>query len=234
MDRMLVVVFDTESKAYEGKKALYQLAAEGHIVAYAHAVVAKNADGSATVRQRSHQWPIATLAGTFLGGLAGLLVGMTGLAIGATLGLLGGIFMDINNARIGEDFIDDVTEPLLPGTFVVIAEVQESWTAPVDLRMEALGGKVFRRAMSVDEHTVDEQEAAALMNDLAQLMAEQAKAHADRRAKILARLERAKERREAAQCDALGKTEMLRTNAAALMTRGAEVDLYNRSHELSV
>jgi hypothetical protein len=100
--------------------------------------------------------------------------------------------------------------------------------------MEALGGKVFRRAMSVDKHTVDEQEAAALMNDLAQLMAEQAKAHADRRAKILARLERAKERREAAQCDALGKTEMLRTNAAALMTRGAEVDLYNRSHELSV
>jgi len=225
MDRMLVVVFDTESKAYEGKKALYQLAAEGHIVAYAHAVVAKNADGSATVRQRSHQWPIATLAGTFLGGLAGLLVGMTGLAIGATLGLLGGIFMDINNARIGEDFMDDVTRELLPGTFVVIAQVQESWTAPVDLRMEALGGKVFRRAMSVDEHTVDEQEAAALMNDLAQLMGEQTKAHANRRAKILARLERAKERREAAHSDAMGKTEMLKTKASALKTREAAVHI---------
>jgi hypothetical protein len=32
MDRMLVVVFDTEPKAYEGKKALIQLENEGSIV----------------------------------------------------------------------------------------------------------------------------------------------------------------------------------------------------------
>ena len=33
MDRMLVVVFDNESKAYEGKKALLQLDGEGSITA---------------------------------------------------------------------------------------------------------------------------------------------------------------------------------------------------------
>ncbi len=45
MDRMLVVVFDSESKAYEGKKALLQLDGEGSISAYGYAVVAKNSDG---------------------------------------------------------------------------------------------------------------------------------------------------------------------------------------------
>jgi hypothetical protein len=42
MDRMLVVVFDTETKAYEGKKTLLQLENEGSIVVYAYAVIAKD------------------------------------------------------------------------------------------------------------------------------------------------------------------------------------------------
>ena len=41
MDRMLLVVFDNENKAYEGKKALLQLDCEGSIGVYAYAVVAK-------------------------------------------------------------------------------------------------------------------------------------------------------------------------------------------------
>ena len=40
MDRMLVVVFDNENKAYEGKKALLQLDGEGSISVYAYTVLA--------------------------------------------------------------------------------------------------------------------------------------------------------------------------------------------------
>ena len=48
MERMLLVVFDTENKPCEGKKALFQLETEGSISVYASAVVTKNADGTAT------------------------------------------------------------------------------------------------------------------------------------------------------------------------------------------
>ena len=51
MDRMLVVVFDSETKAYEGKRALIQLDSEGSIGLYGYAVVAKNADGTTTFKQ---------------------------------------------------------------------------------------------------------------------------------------------------------------------------------------
>ena len=67
MDRMLVVVFGNEAKAYEGKKALLQLDGEGSISVYAYAVVAKNADGSATVKQGDDAGPLGTLVGTSLG-----------------------------------------------------------------------------------------------------------------------------------------------------------------------
>ena len=87
MDRMLVVVFDSERKAYEGKKALLQLDAEGSISVYGYAVVAKNADGTATIKQGDDVGPLGTLVGTTLGSLIGVLFGPVGLAIGATVGL---------------------------------------------------------------------------------------------------------------------------------------------------
>jgi uncharacterized membrane protein len=73
MDRMLAVVFDTEAKAFEGKKTLLQLENEGSIVVYAHAVVAKNADGSVTVRRTDDPGALGMLLGTSIGTLIGFL-----------------------------------------------------------------------------------------------------------------------------------------------------------------
>ena len=35
-------------------------------------------------------------------------------------------------------------ETLTPGKFALVAEINESWTMPLDSRMEAVGGTVFR------------------------------------------------------------------------------------------
>jgi uncharacterized membrane protein len=230
---MLVVVFDSENKAYGGKKALSQLESEGSIAVYAYAVIGKNPDGTTTLKQGDDPGPLGTLVGTSVGSLIGLLGGPVGLAIGATAGLFAGGMEDLNNARVGEDFIDDVRQELQPNKFAVVAEIQEDWTTPVDSRMEALGGKVYRRALSEVKQTVDDEEIAAMKADLAQLKAERAKAHADREAKlqekinqldskIHAWLEKAKERRQAAERQAKAKVEILKAKAAALKAKAAE------------
>jgi uncharacterized membrane protein len=162
MDRMLVVVFDNESKAYEGKKALLQLDKEGSIGVYGYAVLAKNADGSASVKQGEDVGPIGSLIGTSLGSLIGVLAGPVGLAVGASAGLAAGGAFDVNNAGIGFDFIDDVSKVLLPNRVAVIAEVDEDWTTPVDTRMEAIGGTVFRRALSEIKEKIHEESVAAM------------------------------------------------------------------------
>src|SRR5580700_7808949 len=233
MDRMLVVVFDTEKKAYEGQKALLQLDGEGSIVAYAYAVVAKDANGTVTVKQSDDPGPLGSLVGTSLGSLIGLLGGPVGLAIGASVGLVAGSTVDLSNARVGGDFVDDVSKQLRPNRFAVVAEVQEDWTTPVDTRMEAAGGTVFRRALSDVKDTIDDEDTAAMQADLAQMKAEHAQARADRKAKlqekvdrldsqIQARLEKAKEQRQAAQKRAKAKVEILKTKAAALKARAAQ------------
>ncbi|MGP0018304.1 MAG: DUF1269 domain-containing protein [Candidatus Sulfotelmatobacter sp.] len=234
MNRMLVVVFDNEDKAYEGKTALLQLDDEGIISVYAHAMLTKHADGTVTVNKEDDFGPFGTLAGTELGTLIGLLGGPTSLAIGAVVGLLAGSTVDLNNVRIGNDFIADVTKELLPSKFAVVADVDEDSTAPVDRHMESLGGIVFRRALSDVKHTIHEEHVAAMKADLAHMKAEQAKAHADRKAKlqekinqldskIQAQLQKAKERREAAERQETAKAEILKAKAAALKARAAEI-----------
>jgi uncharacterized membrane protein len=232
MDRMLVVVFDNENKAYEGKRALLQLDDEGSISLYAYAVLAKHADGTASVKQGDDSGPIGSMVGTSLGSLIGLLGGPAGLAIGAAAGLAAGGAADLNNARIGEDFIDDVSKLLLPNRVAVVAEIEEDWTTPVDTRMEAIGGTVFRRALSDVRDTVDDEEIAGMKADLAQMKAEHAKAHADRKAKlqekinqldskIQTQLQKAKDRRAAAKRQAQAKVQVLETRAAAAKARAS-------------
>jgi uncharacterized membrane protein len=232
MDRMLVVVFDDEAKAYEGKKALAQLDSEGSISVYAYAVLAKHADGTATIKQGDDSGPIGTLLGTSFGSLIGLLGGPVGAAFGAATGLAVGGATDLNNARIGDDFIDDVSKVLLPNTVAVVAEIEEEWTTPVDTRMEAIGGIVFRRSLSDAKHTIHEENVAAMKADLAQMKAEQAKAHADRKAKlqekinqldskIQVQLQKAKDRREAAERQAQAKVRVLKAKAAAAKAKAS-------------
>ena len=225
MDRMLVVVFDNENKAYEGKKALQQLDNEGSVSVYGYAVLAKNADGSATIKQGDDVGPIGTLLGTSLGSLIGVLGGPAGMAVGAAAGMAAGSSIDLDNVRVGSDFIDDVQKVLSPRKVALIAEIDEDWTAPVDTRMEAIGGTVFRRALSEATQTANQEDIAAMKADLAQMKAEHAQAQADRKAKlqdkinqldskIQAQLQKAKEGRDAAERQAQAKIQVLKARAA--------------------
>jgi uncharacterized membrane protein len=232
MDRMLVVVFDNESKAYEGKKALLQLDGEGSISLYAYAVLKKRPDGTATVEQGDDSGPLATLAGTAFGSVIGLLGGPAGVAIGFAAGALAGSMVDLNNARIGSDFIDDVNKSLSPNRVAVVAEIDEDWTTPVDTRMEAIGGTVFRRALSEVRKTVHSEDVAAMKADFAQMKAEHAKAQADRKAKLTEKMnqidskiqafnQRDMERTQAVEREARAKVEALKAKASAPRARAS-------------
>ena len=232
MDRMLVVVFDNETKAYEGKKALTQLDNEGSISVYGYAVVAKNVDGTASIKQGDDAGPLGTLAGTALGSLIGALFGPVGLAVGATAGLTGGASFDLLNAGVGEDFIDEVSKALTQGKVAVVAEIEEDWTTPVDSRMDAIGGTVYRRALSDVTHQVNQENVAAMKADMAQLKAEHAQARADRKAKLETKinqldskiqdqLQKAKEQRQATERKAQAKVEILKSKAAAAAARAS-------------
>lgn len=227
MDRMLVVVFDNEDKAYQGERALQELDKEGSINVYGSAVVAKDANGRASVKKSSDSGPLGTLAGTSLGSLIGLLGGPAGMVVGATAGMYAGAAADLSNAGVAGDFIDDVSKAMTPGRVAVVAEVEENWMTPVNSSMSPLGGTVYRRSLSEVKRTVNNEDMAAMKADLNQMKTELSQTQAQHRARLQEDIERlqkklsdteqrAEDMSHAADRAAQAKLEALRSRAQAL------------------
>ncbi len=194
MDKMLVVVFDSEAKAYDGSKALQELMQEGSINLYSKAVITRDASGKVEVKQKGDMGPVGTSAGLLTGGLIGLLGGPVGFAIGASAGTYGGLLYDLAHLGVGEDFFSAVAKYLQPGKAAVVAEVWEDWVLPVDTRMEELGGVVFRRTRKEVLGTVIERDVEGLKIELAELEAELDKATGEARVRLQKQVDAAKTR----------------------------------------
>ena len=211
MYRILVVIFDDETKAHNGENVLLRLDREGSITVSGHAVLAKNADGNVNLLRKRDFGPMDTVLSTPLGSLIALLGGPSGLSVSASTGLTFGPEADAANAHLGADFVDDIRNAFLPGKVAVLSEIRENWTAPVDDHMEQIGGIVFRRSLSNVRRTIDEDNLAAMQGDVDQLKAEQSLSDSDRKeelqkkinqlySKINAQFEKAGRRRSASGC----------------------------------
>lgn len=207
MDKYLVIGFDNELKAYEGSRALQDLQNDGSINLYAKAVIVRDASGKVTVKQEGDMGPIGTAVGLLTGSLIGILAGPVGLAVGAYAGTMGGMVYDLANLGVGEDFLTEVSEYLQPGKAAVVAEVWEEWTVPVNTRMEAMGGGVFRRSRNEVLDVVVERDVEALNADLDDLEAEYKQATGEAKANIQKRIEATKAKMHAIQDGIQAKIE---------------------------
>ena len=195
MENMLVVVFENELKACEGSSAIADLESEGSISVHAKALITKNEDGTVTIKQKGDDFPLRTVGGTAVGALIGLLGGPIGLALGAVAGTIGGRVWDMNRAGVNADFLKDVSARLTPGKWAIVSDVSEDWiTTPLDTRLEAIGGTVFRVARENVEHEQYEKDVAAIKADIAQLKAEQAKSRANQKVKLQSKIDNLNEK----------------------------------------
>lgn len=226
MEKMLVVVFDDESKACDGHRALKELDSKGSISVHAEAVIKKTDDGAVlNTEQSGEDFPVHTVGGTAIGALIGLLGGPFVSGIGGAIGFIGGAIGDLYPDGVNAEFLDDVSTKLTPGKWAIVAEISEEWITPVDARMEALGGTVFRIARKNVEHDQFARDVAAIKADIAQLKAEQTKSRADQKAKLRTKIDnlnkklqtklaQAKQRSEQRQKEAKAKVDALEKKAA--------------------
>jgi uncharacterized membrane protein len=224
MDTIIVAVFSTERDSYAGSSALRALHDEGSIALYAMAVIAKNANGQLEVKQAAERGPAGTTVGLLTGSLLGLLAGPAGFVITATAGLLGGAFYDLGRAGISERYLADVGAELGPNRFAVVAEVWEEWTTPVDQKLGAVGGIVFRtqRGAVIDDQI--QRDVDATRRELDQLDHEVQESKGEEKARLQdkvdatrAKLRATKERADAQvtslEAETSAKIEVLRTKA---------------------
>jgi uncharacterized membrane protein len=215
MDKFVVVIFGNEAAAYTGTRVFKDLDKEGILTLYGMAVIAKDANGKATIREAADQGPLGTAVGGLTGGLIGLLGGPAGVAIGAGTGALLGNLVDLSHLGVGTTFVSTVLQELTPGKAAVVAEVEEEWITPLDIRMEAMGGVVVRESRADFEYLQYQEEVTALHDELAELKAEYRQASQETRAKVKARIDQTQKKLENASARADARMDRRRKETEA-------------------
>jgi len=215
MNKMLIAAFDNETAAFEGLKALKDLHESGDISLYSWAVIARDRAGKIQVKDQVDPGPVGTALGMLTGSIVGLLAGPVGAAIGASVGGLSGLLFDLDKADVGVAFFNDVAKMLTPGKTAVLADVDETWTTPVDTRMREHGGTVSRRfrAEVAEDHLV--RESAAFEANLKALEDEINQANAENRIAVQKEIDEAKKTLKATQEQAKARLDQVRAEMEA-------------------
>jgi uncharacterized membrane protein len=160
-----------------------------------------------SVKPADDAGPVGTAVGLLTGSLLGLFGGPVGVALGAYAGMFGGMLYDLANLGVGEDFLYEVGQYLLPGKAAVVAEVWEAWVLPVDTRVQTIGGVVFRRTRGEVADAQIERDVAALNAEIAELEAELNQATGEAKATLQAKIEAAKAKLQAMRDSIKAKIE---------------------------
>ncbi len=222
MNRMLVVIFNGASQAFEGRDALKSLGHEDSIALHAYAIITRKADGT-IADEEDHHAGFGLLPGTSLSSLIDHFDKTTKVAISTAADTLApGARQD--EARVVADFADDVSKRITPGKFALVAEIDEEWTPWIDLRMTELGGVVYRCPLPGVKDVAKSADISAMKADLAEMKAKHARARAGQKAKLLEKinqldtkiqqhLQKAKENREATEVKDQAKVGALEAKA---------------------
>ena len=243
MERMLVVIFGNEQKAYDGTAALKELDSKAIISVHTLAIVAKKNDGKIVIGKGLERFPTRALEGTAIGALIGLLGGPIGLLVGTATGTFAGALLNLNRAGVNAEFLDEVPNKLAPGKWSIVADISEEREIPVDARMIALGGEVFRANKESVEQEQNARNVAAIKANIAQLKAEQAESPADQKIRIQfridilnkrlsAKLEQAKQRARWEREEAEAKVDALEKKAAEAHSGEAKAKIKKRMAEI--
>jgi len=233
MNRVIVVVFNERSQAFDGLDALKNLDREDALAPHEYAIIQKQSDGTFAVSDNNNKEGLRTLLGTSLGALIGLPGGPPAVALGAVAGTVAAAAAETDNALRTYDFVDKLSEELAPGKFALIAVIDEEWTKWTDLRMQELGGTLYRYTLSEVKQTEKSVHLGQMKADLALLKAELAQAKADAKAslyrkinrldaKIKQQMETAEETRGVAESEADANARLLRREAGEVLRESEE------------
>ncbi len=199
MDNYVFVVFDTEVEAYDGLKSIKRMHAEGSVSLYEWAVIEKSASSGWLLKEASNpNAGMGTLVGSLAGALVGLIGGPVGAAIGLSTGGLIGMIGDVRQADVSNEFVRQAADAMAAGNWAILASVAETWEAPLEIEMEATGGRLLREPQFLFEAEKAQREADARRAELERLKSEFGRASAEQRGKIEKHIERATEKLKSA------------------------------------
>ena len=148
MNQLVVIAFDHFDDARSALSSLRQLEKDGRVRFEDTALIERDPDGTAHVRNEvSGTTETATVIGAVIGGFVGFLFPLLGAAIGAAAGAAVGSAM---RTGVEGSFVDDVKETLRPGRSALFLVIRESELDAVLPALRQYRGDVLQSTLSTE------------------------------------------------------------------------------------
>jgi uncharacterized membrane protein len=145
VNQLVVIAFDHFDDARSAMRDLRDLEGQGLIRFEDTAIVQRDPDGTAHVKNEvSGTTETATIAGAVIGGLLTFVFPPLGMAIGAAVGAAAGVAMDTG---VSGRFIDEVKTTLRPGRSALFLVVKQSELDAVLAALRRYRGDVIQTTL---------------------------------------------------------------------------------------
>ena len=142
MNQLIVVAFDHLEDARKAMQRLRELESEGRIRFEDTAIVERETDGTAHVRNEvSGTTEGAAVIGAIVGGVLGFAFPLAGIALGAALGAVVGNLLDTG---VSGDFVDEIKKTLTPGRSALFLVVKQTEVEPLIAALRDFPGEVIQ------------------------------------------------------------------------------------------
>lgn len=147
---VIAVSFEDRSKAYQALSELKGAGLEGRVEVLSASIVTRDEQGRLDAPEGGDAVVgAATLGGSLIGLMVGVIGGPIGMLFGWTGGLLVGGAFDIRRADDSDSVLGEISRYVPLGGTAVVAEVNEYAVEVVDTLMTEQGGTVYRRPADV-------------------------------------------------------------------------------------
>jgi len=145
MNQLIVIAFDHFDDARKAMAALRALERDGQVAFEDTALIERDPDGTAHVRNEvSGTTETAAAIGALIGGLVTFVFPLAGIALGAALGALVGRSLD---RGVSDAFVDEVKGTLRPGRSALFLVVRESNADAVMAALRQFRGDVIQTTL---------------------------------------------------------------------------------------
>jgi uncharacterized membrane protein len=151
MNQLIVIGFDRIDDARQAMQRLRELEREGRVSFEDTAIVERELDGKAHVRNEvSGTTETASVLGAALGGVIAFAFPIAGIALGAALGAAVGAAM---GTGVSGDFVDDVKTTLTPGRSALFLVVRDSDADALTAALRDFQGDLIQTTLDSEAET---------------------------------------------------------------------------------
>ena len=147
MNATSAVTFPNSAQAFDALKALET--SSGTTV-YGSVVATKDLNGNLILNETTKDKVGGTIAGAFIGGLAGLPLGAVAVTLGAIAGALIGATADFLGRGDKAKLVKEIGRELEPGNSLLVIDFTQNDMADFTALMKSVGGTIVRIPMTLN------------------------------------------------------------------------------------